>query len=244
MWCFPLFTENSILVNNNWKTDRTLKISSTEINFGKCCPYNFSQISYSISLTRRFEYHLFYLIVPCLSLALLTCVSFWIPTESGERIGFVTTIMLGMMVFLLVVPESLPESSQSIPVLGVLMMSTMLMVGLALLATVVVLRCYHATGRPPRYLLCLLKPSKRRKTVPETRSIQRPETNDKVLEFSDDDPAEGNLQPKEITAPRQLNVEDDNDWPSVSEKLNQIFFWLFIIIVIVLYLCTMVIPKL
>jgi len=136
-----------------------------------------------MKMGRKFEYHMFYMVAPCLVIAILTLASFWIPSESGERIGFVTTLLLGMMVFLLIVPDSLPESSKSIPILGILMMTTIVMVGFTLLATILILRCYHATGTPPRCLRCLApKPSKFKQTAP-TEAIETPKTSENDIEI-------------------------------------------------------------
>ncbi|KAK3755630.1 hypothetical protein QZH41_017619, partial [Actinostola sp. cb2023] len=138
--------------NSNWEIDRDIKVSVNETDRGNCCPYTFSQVKYSIKLTRLYSYQLFYIFAPCAILAILTLLSFWIPPESGERIGFVTTLLLSLMVFLLVVPESLPVSSEAIPVLGVIVMVTLVLISFVLLATIIVVACFFATGTPPSYL--------------------------------------------------------------------------------------------
>ena len=86
----------------------------------------------------------------------LILVSFFIPAESGERIGFSCTILLSVSVYLLIVTEALPEQSDSLPLIGVYYIIIMIEIGLALTATIVVLKAHHATMEPPAFLKCFL----------------------------------------------------------------------------------------
>ena len=105
-------------------------------------------------------------IVPCMIIGMLILVSFFIPAESGERIGLCATILLAVSVYLLVVTEQLPEQSDTLPLIGVYYIVVMFEIGLALAATVLVLMAHHATSEPPRFMTCLigkfLAPSRQR----------------------------------------------------------------------------------
>lgn len=88
-------------------------------------------------------------------IGMLVLVSFFIPAESGERIGLCATILLAVSVYLLVVTEQLPEQSETLPLIGVYYIVIMFEIGLALAATVLVLMAHHATSEPPRFLACI-----------------------------------------------------------------------------------------
>lgn len=88
-------------------------------------------------------------------IGMLILVSFFIPAESGERIGLCATILLAVSVYLLVVTEQLPEQSETLPLIGVYYIVIMFEIGLALAATVLVLMAHHGTSEPPRYLACI-----------------------------------------------------------------------------------------
>ena len=90
--------------------------------------------------------------VPCMLIGALILVSFFIPAESGERIGFSCTILLSVSVYLLIVTEALPEQSDTLPLIGVYYIIIMLEIGLALTATIVVLKAHHSTSKPPAWL--------------------------------------------------------------------------------------------
>ena len=67
-------------------------------------------------------------------------ISFAIPCESGERIGFCITVLLAMSVYLLLVADSVPKTSDQIPVLGVNFILTFVEIFLALISTIIVIK--------------------------------------------------------------------------------------------------------
>ena len=52
-------------------------------------------------------------------ITLLTTLVFVLPQQSGERMEFAVTLMLTATVFMLLVAESIPESSDSVPFVGI-----------------------------------------------------------------------------------------------------------------------------
>ena len=110
----------------------------------------------SLSIGRKPMFFLLFSFVPCMIIGLLILVSFFIPAESGERIGLCATILLAVSVYLLVVTEQLPEQSDTMPLIGIYFIVIMFEIGLALTATVLVLMAHHATSEPPSFLTCLI----------------------------------------------------------------------------------------
>jgi hypothetical protein len=178
---------------------------------------------------------MFYLVAPCIILAALTLVSFWIPTESGERIGFVTTLILGMMVFLLLIPDSLPESSKSLPTLGLLMMGTMVMIGFALLVTIMVLAIFYSKKTPPRCVRRLFGPKAEDQKEPEPHEVQ------------DNGMSHVNLRAvspfKDSKLSNGSSAEEDNDatWQNCARTFDKIMFWVFLISTIIMFAVIMTI---
>lgn len=60
-----------------------------------CCPAPYVDITYTINLRRRVLFYLNNLIIPCVILAALTVLAFYLPPESGERVSLVITVLLG-----------------------------------------------------------------------------------------------------------------------------------------------------
>ena len=67
----------------------------------------------SISLKRNPLYFAFNIIIPVLTLSLLNGAVFWLPVESGERVGFSITCFLTFMVLLSTILGYLPETSST-----------------------------------------------------------------------------------------------------------------------------------
>ena len=51
-------------------------------------------------------------------LSVLTCLTFYLPTESGEKVSLGLTVLLAFSVFMLLIAESMPATSDSIPLIG------------------------------------------------------------------------------------------------------------------------------
>ncbi|EDO36173.1 predicted protein, partial [Nematostella vectensis] len=128
-------------VNGDWKVEN-ISLRQRDTNY-TCCAHPFSDIVFSFALERLPLYHVIYVVLPCVIIAALTLVCFYVPVECGERIGLCITILLAMSVYLFVVAQSLPENSNTIPLLGIYYMATMCQVGAAIVATAVVLRCHY-----------------------------------------------------------------------------------------------------
>jgi len=108
-----------------------------------CCPDPFIDITFTLHIRRKVLFYLTNLIVPCIVLAMLTVFSFHLPPESGERMGLVITILLGLTVFMLVFTENVPRTSEVIPLIGKYAFTVLCIVALSLLVTCCILRVFH-----------------------------------------------------------------------------------------------------
>jgi len=82
-----------------------------------CCPNPYVTITYTIRLHRRVKFYFFNLIIPGILIAFLSCFSFFLPPLSGERTGLIITNFLSLSVYVLMVSDSVPPSSESVPLL-------------------------------------------------------------------------------------------------------------------------------
>jgi len=74
-------------------------------------------------MTRRSLFYIINLIFPCLLIYAVSFLGFFLPVESGEKVNLEITILLALVVFLLIVGETLPPTPDAIPVLGQLLIS-------------------------------------------------------------------------------------------------------------------------
>uniref|UniRef100_A0A6Q2Y5X6 Uncharacterized protein n=1 Tax=Esox lucius TaxID=8010 RepID=A0A6Q2Y5X6_ESOLU len=103
----------------------------------------YSDVTYVVTLRRRTLFYALNLLVPCVLISSLTLLVFLLPAQSGEKIGLGITVLLSQTFFMLLVAEIMPPTSDCIPLIGQYFVSTMITVGMSVVATVVVLQYHH-----------------------------------------------------------------------------------------------------
>jgi len=83
-----------------------------------CCLEPYPDVTFTIHMTRRSLFYIINLIFPCLLIYAVSFLGFFLPVESGEKVNLEITILLALVVFLLIVGETLPPTPDAIPVLG------------------------------------------------------------------------------------------------------------------------------
>ena len=58
------------------------------------------------------------IVFPCMMMSTLTVLVFCMPPDSGEKIALGVTVILAFSVFMLAIAERMPETSESIPLIG------------------------------------------------------------------------------------------------------------------------------
>ncbi|KAM9403685.1 neuronal acetylcholine receptor subunit alpha-7-like isoform 2-T3 [Salvelinus alpinus] len=111
--------------------------------FYECCTEPYSDVTFVVTLRRRTLFYALNLLVPCVLISSLTLLVFLLPAQSGEKIGLGITILLSQTFFMLLVAEIMPATSDCIPLIGQYFVSTMVTVGMSVVATVVVLQYHH-----------------------------------------------------------------------------------------------------
>ena len=57
-------------------------------NFYSCCPEPYVNLAFHLRLQRRSLYYVVYMIAPISAVAFLALITFCLPPDSGEKIGF------------------------------------------------------------------------------------------------------------------------------------------------------------
>ena len=123
--------------------------------FYPCCEDPIYDVTLTLNIKRKPLYYVFNLIVPCALIATLTLIKYFLPPESGEKVGLGITVLLAMTVFLLLVADTLPSTSDSIPLLGQYFIVTMFDTAFSLVATCGILIFFHrnpSTHPMPRWV--------------------------------------------------------------------------------------------
>ncbi len=83
-----------------------------------CCFEPFPDVTITVVIRRKILYYMYNVILPCMMMSVLTLLVFCLPPDSGEKIALGVTVLLAFSVFMLAISEKLPETSESIPLLG------------------------------------------------------------------------------------------------------------------------------
>ncbi|KAE9417630.1 hypothetical protein Angca_002396, partial [Angiostrongylus cantonensis] len=109
-----------------------------------CCPdapYPFVNIH--ISIERRPMFYVFNLILPCVLISGIALLGFYMPSDSGEKVTLGITSLLSTTVFLMLVAEGMPPTSEALPLIGIYYIVTIFLVSLATAMTVFTLNIHH-----------------------------------------------------------------------------------------------------
>lgn len=94
--------------------ERNIKIYS-------CCPVPYPNVTYYIVIKRRPLFYVFNMILPCMLITAVAFLGFIIPPDSGEKVSMGVTTLLSMTVFLMVIADKMPPNSDSVPLIGMLL---------------------------------------------------------------------------------------------------------------------------
>ncbi|XP_065051212.1 neuronal acetylcholine receptor subunit alpha-5-like [Rhopilema esculentum] len=231
-----LSQSNGYVTNGVWELiDANSTLSTRRYS---CCAEPFSQVEYKFTLKRRPTFFLLYLVFPCMAICSLSLVSYVIPPEAGERIGYGVTVMLSFSVYLIVISDKLPENSDTTPLLGILYVVSFYLLVFSFVASTFNIRLYYAKTRPPQWLVTLAKGSKRTCTISFRKKQKIGDLSTKV----DLRPAEkGGHEIKgkgavdadfessgeaEASSEKMENKEDlyQEQWREISAFLDNVFF--------------------
>ncbi|XP_033752912.1 acetylcholine receptor subunit beta-like [Pecten maximus] len=196
---------------------------------------------------RRPMFQVINTILPFCFLGFLNIMVFLLPTESGERVGFSVTVLLAIAVFMTIVADTLPGTSEpSFPRLCYLLVAELGINMLVTICTILVLRLHHKPQHQkiPSWLAyiigksvrCNAKMGKGHKLDLINESSICLETtvstisesgkgNKKDLELNIDLTPSGNG----VTQTQRKHVCCKTSWQDVAKFLDLFFFILFMI---------------
>lgn len=83
------------------------------------CPHSSKLFSRSqVVIRRRPLFYAVSLLLPSIFLMVVDIVGFYLPPDSGERVSFKITLLLGYSVFLIIVSDTLPATAIGTPLIG------------------------------------------------------------------------------------------------------------------------------
>ena len=102
--------------NGEWEL-MAVKVRRNVVTYN-CCDEPFPDVTFFVHLRRRIKYYFMNIIIPCIILSCLCLAGFLLPPESGEKITLGLSVLLTITVFMLMVADKMPQTSESISVIS------------------------------------------------------------------------------------------------------------------------------
>lgn len=130
--------------NGEWQLLEALLVRNVVVY--PCCPQEpFPDVTITLVIRRKTLYYMYNVVMPCMMMSVLTLLVFCLPPDSGEKIALGVTVLLAFSVFMLAIAEKMPETSESIPLLGIYLTAVMAITSISVVMTVIVLN-FHYRG--------------------------------------------------------------------------------------------------
>ncbi|XP_048749063.2 neuronal acetylcholine receptor subunit alpha-2-like [Ostrea edulis] len=129
------------LTHNEWIVVKTATVKHNL--YYDCCADTFQDVTFHIHITRKPVFYVVTIIFPCLLINMLTAAGFVLPPFSGEKISLQVTVFLSLTVYLLLVQDILPSSSENFPRIATYFALSMALICIACAFSTVVLYIYY-----------------------------------------------------------------------------------------------------
>ncbi|CAG2196702.1 CHRNB4 [Mytilus edulis] len=140
-------------------------VSSSAVNLAES---HETKVRFTIMIQRKSLYAIMNYIIPILLLSILDIFTFKIPVDTGERIGYVITVWLAYAVFLTIISDALPQSSESIPIVSIYIMLQIFIGTVIVIISAIESGCAHRSDdESVYYILKTLTKKCRKQNEPE-----------------------------------------------------------------------------
>lgn len=103
----------------------------------------YAEMKFTVVIRRRPLFYTVNLLLPSVFLMVMDIVGFYLPPDSGERVSFKITLLLGYSVFLIIVSDTLPATAIGTPLIGVYFVVCMALLVISLTESVLIVRLVH-----------------------------------------------------------------------------------------------------
>uniref|UniRef100_A0A8V0ZZU4 5-hydroxytryptamine receptor 3A n=1 Tax=Gallus gallus TaxID=9031 RepID=A0A8V0ZZU4_CHICK len=169
---------------------------------------SYAEMKFYVVIRRRPLFYTINLLLPSIFLMVMDIVGFYLPPNSGERVSFKITLLLGYSVFLIIVSDTLPATAVGTPLIGIYFVVCMALLVISLTETIFIVRLVHKQDLQPHVpswvkhlllerataLLCIWDRKKFSQSRTQSSDISRHvENNDstaKLNHYGSEDPRE------------------------------------------------------
>lgn len=187
-------------------------------------------VKFPITLERRSLFLLFNLFAPILLLSLINVCVFAIPIQSGERSSFAITVFLALAVYMTVVADNIPHSSNPMPLWSYFLLLKLIYSACIALCSTIIMRFANKNEPLPPCLHRLLKAGK--KQIRKYSSRRKA----KIKTLKRDSIRNGSMyEEHEVVQVGENSVESEQEkvkvsWKDAANVLDKIFLTFFLFV--------------
>nr|QQY02548.1 nicotinic acetylcholine receptor alpha subunit-4 [Cryptocotyle lingua] len=140
--------------SNEWEI--IARPAMRNVKYYPCCVEPYPDLTYFLFLRRNAAFFSYILVLPCVLLSSLTLVIFWLPPESPAKMVLGMNIFVAFFLLLLLLADSTPQASTSVPYIGYYYCLNMVLITLSSFLSVIVINLYFRgdrRNRVPRWLI-------------------------------------------------------------------------------------------
>ncbi|KAI2651354.1 5-hydroxytryptamine receptor 3A [Labeo rohita] len=147
-----VMNDKSVFMNQGeWEL---LHVLSTYKEFSIDNDDYYAEMKFHVVIRRRPLFYTVNLLLPSVFLMVMDIVGFYLPPDSGERVSFKITLLLGYSVFLIIVSDTLPATAIGTPLIGVYFVVCMALLVISLTESVLIVRLVHKQDLQSRVPHC------------------------------------------------------------------------------------------
>ncbi|XP_019358650.1 PREDICTED: acetylcholine receptor subunit delta [Gavialis gangeticus] len=132
----------------------------------------YQDITFYLIIKRKPLFYIINIVMPCVLIAFLAILVFYLPADSGEKMTLVISVLLAQSVFLLLISQRLPATSLAVPLIGKYLLFIMLLVTAVVVTCVVVLNIHFRT--PSTHVMSAWTKEVFLETLPRLLHMSRP----------------------------------------------------------------------
>ncbi|XP_072041536.1 neuronal acetylcholine receptor subunit alpha-3-like [Amphiura filiformis] len=117
-----------------------------------CCLEPYPEVHYILVFKRHADFYVYYMILPCFLLSILSLVVFYLPSDCGEKLQYSATNLLALIVFQQIIAGNIPPTSDDSPLIGTYFLCMIVMVCVSVIATGIVMHVSALSQPVPRWV--------------------------------------------------------------------------------------------
>ncbi|XP_053384749.1 5-hydroxytryptamine receptor 3A-like [Mercenaria mercenaria] len=146
-----------IIASGRLIENREWTLIETRTRQDRGAKFAFDKIDFFVTIKRKPTFIIINVILPIIFMAITNMLVFLLPVESGERISYSVTVLLAIAVFMTLVGENLPKTSETMPILSYYLIILLILSTLVTVTTILNLKMFFKKGKVPACLRFLFR---------------------------------------------------------------------------------------